>query len=338
MAATIRTEGLVDRERLKETLTLLREHAGRGITKAQLAKRLGGVSQRTVDRAVGLLEAQGARIDRQRQGRPAVIHFFLQKGPAWDEHVSSGARLALRLAARVLAQSGTLLWEEDIQALEALASEHMSSRDRRLFEQLQGALRVQGGVEDPVEDPDVLEPVLRALEGSKELEVDYQAPGRPRSTRTVVPYALTHDLFSGGAFLLVWDGHRRMPLHLRLSRICGAKVLARTGVIPDPRVMEAAATTQIGGWISADAPFEVRARVRGAAWVQALKEAPPNLPAFEGRPSRDGVSMELSFRASHPNGALRWLLQFGDALEVLEPAGLRETMRRSLENALERYR
>ena len=39
MAATIRTEGLVDRERLKETLTLLREHAGRGITKAQLESK-----------------------------------------------------------------------------------------------------------------------------------------------------------------------------------------------------------------------------------------------------------------------------------------------------------
>ena len=73
MARSIRTEGLVDAERLRETLHHLREAGEKGITKAQLARKLGGVATRTVDRALGLLEAQGARILRSRAGRPAAI-------------------------------------------------------------------------------------------------------------------------------------------------------------------------------------------------------------------------------------------------------------------------
>lgn len=82
--------------------------------------------------------------------------------------------------------------------------------------------------------------------------------------------------FSGGAFLLVWDPKRRIPLHLRMSRIGRLKVMARTGVFPAD-LMTQATRYQIGGWTSAEAPFEVEARIRCAHWIQAFKEAPPAL-------------------------------------------------------------
>jgi predicted DNA-binding transcriptional regulator YafY len=338
MVAEIRTDGLVDAERLRKTLALLRDAGPKGVTKLQLTRRLGGVSTRTVDRAIGLLEAQGARIERTREGRPSVLHFRLGRGPGWDEHVTSDARLALRLATLTLAQSGTLLWQDKLETLESLASAHMSTRDRALFEALAKAIRVQGGVEDPIEVPDVLEPILRALQEERGLEVDYQAAGAKVPTpHRVVPYALTHDLYSGGAFLLVWDPKRQKPIHLRLNRIGRVKVGTKA-IVPDPALMERAARFQIGGWTSEEAPFEVVLRIEGAHWVQAFKESPPALPDFSGRIAKDGQSMEARFKATHPYGASRWILQLGEAAEVLEPAWLRKEIADRLEKAIQAYR
>ena len=69
----------------------------------------------------------------------------------------------------------------------------------------------------------------------------------------------------------------------------------------------------------------MKVKVDGEPWVQALKEAPPVLPDFSCTPAKDGVSATVTFKANHANGALRWVLQFGEAAEVLEPKALRPT-------------
>ena len=337
---TIQTKGLVDSDRLREALRLIREAGPQGITREDLRESLGEVSLRTVDRAVALLEAQGAQIERNRSGWPSVLHFVLKKGPTWDEHVSSEARLALQLASLSLAQSGTLLWQDKLAVIESMATGKMSSRDRKLFDQLKKAVHVQGGVDDPV-DPvqgdGVLEPILRGLEGPRELDISYQSADSDKAVvHTVVPYALSHDLFSGGSFLLVWEPSRQLPLHLRLNRINSVKV-GRLSAIAQEEVMKSAARYQIGGWMSAKAPFEVEARIRGAHWIRAFQEAPPALPDFESDPTKGGQAALVRFKANHELGAIRWLLQFGKSVEVLKPDWLRETIRQQLQEAAEQY-
>ena len=337
-AARLQTEGLVDRERLQATLGCIRDAGGKGITRFALAKHLG-VSLRSVDRAIGLLESQGARLERVKAGNPPLQHFVLQKGPAWDEHVTPAARLALRLAGISLSQSGTLLWQDKLATLETLVTDRMSHQDRRLFDRLVSLVRVQGGtLEDPIEEADLLEPLLKALEAGREIQVEYQSVGaRVSSARTVAPYVLTHDLFSGGTFLLVWDPKKKSPLHLRLNRISSLKVGTKPSFIPDLDLMERTARYQIGGWASGDQPYEVVARIRGSHWVQAFKEAPPLLPDFEADAAKDGQSTLLRFKANHEYGARRWLLQFGAFAEVLEPDWLRENVRAQHAEALSQY-
>lgn len=333
----IQSKGLVDTARLKEALELIRESAPVGITRERLRKELGGVSLRSVDRIIGLLESDGARLTRRRSGWPSTVHFVLEKGPSWDEHITPESRLALRLAGLALAQSGTLMWQDKLEALEQLAADRMSHRDRRLFELLQRAIRVQGGVEDPIEAPDILEPILRALEGSRVIEVDYQAASaRKASSLAVVPYALTHDLFSGGVFLLVWDEARRIPLHLRLNRMGSIRLTQRVQKPPEA-LMEMAVSYQIGGWTSAEEPFEVTARIEGPHWIQAFKEAPPALPEFQADASKDGKSVLVRFKANHPYGATRWLMQFGASAEVLGPNTIRQEVCRQFRDAVTQY-
>lgn len=336
-ASTLNTNGLVDPKRMKVALIAIREAGSEGITREDLRLEMGDVSLRTVDRTLQLLESQGARIERVRKGWPSTMSFILKKGPTWDEHVSSEARLALRIAGLSLAQCGTLLWQDKLDALERLTDERMSSRDHRLFESLQKAIHVQGGVDDPIESPDILEPILRALDGPKEMEVDYQAASAKASTiHVVVPFALTHDLFSGGTFLLVWDPKRRIPLHLRMSRIGRVKVTTRLGVFPAD-LMAQAARYQIGGWTSAEAPFEVEAKIKGAHWVQAFKEAPPALPDFQADAAKDGKSVRVRFKGNHEYGASRWLMQFGAAAEVIAPTELRAKVHAQLKEAAAQY-
>lgn len=336
MAPPIHSQGLVDTKRLRKALKLIRESGPKGITRDQLCKGLGGVSLRTVDRAIALMENQGAVIERVRRGNPSRISFVLGKGPSWDEHITSETRLALRLAMMSLAHSGTLAWQSKLEALEDLASERMSTHDKKLFEHLKTAVRVQGGVEDPIESPEVMEPLLRALEGRKEIEVEYQSAGKAPSLKTVVPYALTHDLFSGGTFLLAFELARRIPLHLRLNRISRVKVGSRMGVVPE-EVLSRAATYQIGGWTSSEPPFQVEARIRGAHWIQAFKEAPPALPDFEAVLAKEGAFVQVRFKANHLNGASRWLLQFGPAAEVLAPPEMRDFVAIQLREAAAQY-
>ncbi|MDR3672166.1 MAG: WYL domain-containing protein [Holophaga sp.] len=306
------------------------------MTRLALGEALN-VTPRTADRTVSLLRDQGARIQRRWEDHPHRIRLVLEVPPPWDEHVDPDARLALRLASLALSQFGTHQWQEKLAAVERLASGHMSPRDQRLFEQMQKAVQVHGGTEDPIETPDILGPLLQALEGPWEMELDYLPPGAfLGALRRIVPYALTHDLFSGGTFLLAWDIPKQAPRHFRLNRIQGVQVSSRPGFIPDTRRMALAANYQIGGWISDQEPFQVQLRIHGLHWVQALKEAPPALPRFQGYLDPGGQAMLVSFMANHEKGAMRWILQFGAAVEVLEPSWLNSRIREQLESALNR--
>ena len=318
---------LVKPERMQAVLESIRDAGEKGITKAALTRRLGGVAPRTVDRAIQLLEEQGARFGKDRQGRPPVIHFTLEKGPEWDTRITPHARMALEVALMALEGTATELWYDQLEGLRKLADSHLSTRDRDLFKALQEHVCVRGGADDQQAlDTRMLTQVLLALghpDGPRELELTYQAASTGRtSTRTVIPFTLTHDVFSGGAFLLAWDPAKQEPRHFRLARIVEAKALGRRGLIPDKGPMELARDCQIGGWFSPGTPFRIELRISGTNWPQALLDAPPALPSVEVRKEKGGTVL-VSFLATEPSGPTRFILQFGGDAEVLEPKTLR---------------
>ena len=332
---------LVKPERLQLVLEAIRDAGERGITKAGLVRRLGGVAMRTVDRAVQLLEEQGARFGKAREGRPAIIHFTLEKAPDWDSRITPHARMALEVALMALEGTATELWYDQLEGLRTLADSHLSSRDRDLFRALQEHVCVRGGADDQQAlDTKMLTQVLLALghpEGPREVELTYKAASTGRtSTRSVVPFTLTHDVFSGGAFLLAWDPAKQEPRHFRLARIEEAKALTRRGLIPDKQPLEQARDLQIGGWYSLAAPFQIRVRVSGTNWPQALMDAPPALPGITVRKEKGGTVL-ISFQATELSGPTRFVLQFGAEAEVLEPKTLREHMTKTLKAMAARY-
>jgi predicted DNA-binding transcriptional regulator YafY len=297
---------------------------------------------RTVDRAVQLLEEQGARFGKAREGRPALIHFILEKAPDWDSRITPHARMALEVALMALEGTATELWYDQLEGLRTLADSHLSTRDRDLFKALQEHVCVRGGADDQAAlDTKMLTQVLLALghpEGPRELELTYKAASTGRtSARTVVPFTLTHDVFSGGAFLLAWDLAKQEPRHFRLARIEEAKSLARRGLIPNKHPLERARELQIGGWFRPDSPFGVSVRVAGTNWPQALLDAPPALPGVTVRKEKGGTVL-LSFQATELSGPTRFVLQFGADAEVLEPKALRIHLAATLKVMAAKYR
>jgi predicted DNA-binding transcriptional regulator YafY len=333
---------LVKPERLHLVLEAIRDAGERGITKAGLSRKLGGVAMRTVDRAVQLLEEQGARFGKAREGRPALIHFTLEKAPDWDSRITPHARMALEVALMALEGTATELWFDHLEGLRALADSHLSTRDRALFRALQEHVCVRGGADDQQAlDTRMLTQVLLALghpEGPRELELTYKAASTGRTSgRIVVPFTLTHDVFSGGTFLLAWDQAKQEPRHFRLARIEEARALPRRGLIPDKGPLEQARDLQIGGWYRPAPPFRVSLRVAGTNWPQALLDAPPALPDITVRKEKGGAVL-VNFQATEPSGPTRFILQFGADAEVLEPQALRGHIAKLLEDMAAGYR
>jgi predicted DNA-binding transcriptional regulator YafY len=250
--------------------------------------------------------------------------------------------MALEVALMALEGTATELWFDQLEGLRKLADSHLSTRDRDLFRALQEHVCVRGGADDQQAlDTKMLTQVLLALghpEGPRELELTYAAASTGRtSTRTVVPFTLTHDVFSGGAFLLAWDPAKQEPRHFRLARIEEARALTRRGLIPDRRPLEQARDLQIGGWFSPTAPFQVQVRVGGTNWPQALLDAPPALPSVEVRKEKGGTVL-LAFLATDLSGPTRLILQFGADAEVLEPKTLRAHLAKTLTAMAAHYR
>jgi predicted DNA-binding transcriptional regulator YafY len=329
-------------ERLQVVLEAIRDAGDRGITKEGLVRKLGGVAMRTVDRAVQLLEEQGARFGKAREGRPAIIHFTLEKAPDWDSRITPHARMALEVALMALEGTATELWFDQLEGLRTLADSHLSTRDRDLFKALQEHVCVRGSADDQQAlDTKMLTQVLLALghpEGPRELELTYKAASTGRtSARTVVPFTLTHDVFSGGAFLLAWDPAKQEPRHFRLARIEEAKALTRRGLIPDKHPLEQARDLQIGGWFSPGTPFRIQVRVGGTNWPQALLDAPPALPEVAVRKEKGGTVL-LSFLATDLQGPARYILQLGADAEALEPRTLRDHLTKTLKAMAAHYR
>ena len=324
----------------RSVLTVLRENADRYISKDLIEEALGGFSRRTIDRAFAALEEDGAKLDVKQKGTSRL--FRLTKSPEWDESVSAEGMVALHLSLLSLEQAGTELWSGHLSAFVDKAAAHLSSKDRQIFLALKDRIAVQGASSDPViTDPDVLRQVILSLSnpaGPEEITLTYESSLRKSSTRACIPFAINHDVFSGGAYLLAWDRQRNKPVHFRLNRIESVVRSGRPGVFPKPKAMELARNFQIGGWFDESVePFQVSVRIRNKGWAKALVEAPPALPEVEVDPNPDGTAT-VCFQATELSSPSRWVLQFGASAEVLGPEALRETIRQELAQAADQYR
>lgn len=337
----------VSERNLRTVVAFLREAGERGASKAELLEVLEATSLKTVDRAVKVLEADGAQFVRTflqlpgADGPQRMLRLTLVRGPRWDESITSHARVALQVLVSALRGGAAAAWCEHLDQLQALAEAHLTERDRRIFESLRDKVVVHGGPGGARSGAKALMTLLEALggDGRRSLELRYATAhaGREEDLR-VVPWRMVHDLFSGGAFLLAWDLDKGRPTHLRLERILAARQGGSHALLPGERAqLDRAAAFQIGGWIGAGEPVEILVRVRGRNWVQALLDSPPPLPQVEVQPEGSDAA-RVRFHATEFKAPARWVLQMGPDAEALGPEEFRTFVGQRVAEAARRYR
>ena len=314
--------------RLLRVANLLKAHPD-GIRAEEIAERLG-ISRRTAYRDLVALEGELAMPTWSDGGRWGILDAaFLP-----PLKLTTSEAMAVFLAARLMVRYADKYDPDLASAFEKLAeglpaplTEHVS----RSLDVLQRARR----------DPAFVERVhalTRAWAERRVVEIDYAAAryeGRAGTARraTVRPYLIEPSTQTHALYLIGYDEGRAGLRTFKIERIRAVMVTPRRFDPPEPGTVE---TMLRQAWdIIADQPAteivlqfvpDVARRVAETIWH----------PTQELEPGADG---SLVWRAT-VSGTIEvrlWVLSWGDEVEVLAPASLREDLRATYRRALERH-
>jgi predicted DNA-binding transcriptional regulator YafY len=145
------------------------------------------------------------------------------------------------------------------------------------------------------------------------------ADGNANAPRTFEPRHLTFDALSQAWYVWGWDRRYNAERHHRVDLLAEVNEVEGVGRAAQGPYAEGTAANLIGGWLGGD-PILVKASLM-KQWVFAVKQAPPAFPNFKMEDQGDGQAL-VSFSATDLRAISRWIMQFGDGVQVLEPARL----------------
>src|SRR5919106_564379 len=271
-----------------------------GVPVAEIA-RLTGMTTRTVYRDIRALEEElDVPVFQAKRGQYGIEKkFFLP-----PLRLSVPEAIILFLASRLIAR-----WSDQYDAAVVSA-----------FTKLADALP---------------QPMARRWAEGRVVEIDYDPGTAPRKTTRVHPYALEPDAALRSVYLIGFDEPAGAMRTYKVERIRSATLTTDRYEIPDDFDPDRWLAHSWGIWSSDTTPpvrihlrFDpsVAHRVREAVWhrSQELVELP------------DG-GVELSVTVAGIVEIRPWILSWGDAVEVLAPPELRDSVARSVRAAAQRY-
>ena len=137
--------------------------------------------------------------------------------------------------------------------------------------------------------------------------------------RTFEPRQLTFEALSQAWYVWGWDRRYNAERHHRVDLLAEVNDVEGVGRAAQGPYAEGTPANQIGGWLGGDA-IAVKATL-AKQWVFAVKQAPPAFPQFKLEDQGDGQAL-ATFTAPDLRAIARWAMQFGDGIQVLEPARL----------------
>jgi predicted DNA-binding transcriptional regulator YafY len=298
-----------------------------GLTLDEMAERLG-VGRRTAERmrdAVRDLFPQLEEVDDPPTRRfriPAGLDGLFQ-APTAEELA------ALAAAAEVFGQQGAASRAGALRSLErkVLSATRAAAR-RRLAPDLEALLQaetiaVQAGPR-PFEDEAVLARVREALLSLSTLAFRYEGGSTPGRRREVTPYGV---LFGRANYLVAAEGEGA-PRNWRLDRLRDVAVTGRPASRPEGFSLQDYADESFG--IYQDDTEDVELRILPASAEGALRWR------FHANqrvtPQPDGAVI-VSFRASGMRELAWHLFTWGDQVQVLAPARLKDLLIEQIEIA-----
>lgn len=145
------------------------------------------------------------------------------------------------------------------------------------------------------------------------------ADAEANAPRTFEPRHLTFDALSQAWYAWGWDRRYNAERHHRVDLLAEVNDVEGVGRAAQGPYAEGTPANQIGGWLGGEA-IAVKASL-AKQWVFAVKQAPPAFPNFKLEDQGDGQAL-VTFSATDLRAIARWAMQFGDGIQVLEPARL----------------
>ncbi len=183
------------------------------------------------------------------------------------------------------------------------------------------AARKAAGTEPAV--PPFAETILAALREGRALEFIF-ADSEANAPRTFEPRQLIFDALSQAWFVWGWDRRYNAERFHRLDLLAEVNPVEGVGRAAQGPYAEGTPANQIGGWLGGE-PIPVKALLM-KQWVFAVKQAPPAFPHFQMEEQGDGQAL-VTFTATDLRAIARWVLQFGDGIQVQEPARLQDRIK-----------
>jgi predicted DNA-binding transcriptional regulator YafY len=182
--------------------------------------------------------------------------------------------------------------------------------------------------EAPAIDPAVLvtdqaRAVLVAIQEGRAVELLFlDAENNP--PRTFEPRQLIFDTFAKGWYVWGWDRRYNAERHHLLSLIAQVNPVEGMGRAAQGPYKEGTPANLIGGWLGGEA-IHVRA-ILLKQWIFAVRQAPAPFPDFTIEDLEEGKA-QVSFNATDLRAITRWVMQFGDGIQVLEPQRLQDRIK-----------
>lgn len=285
----------------------------------ELAERYG-TTVRTIRRDLDALQEAGLPLVEETDGRRK--RWRVAYGDRL-QHLSglldATHYLALRVAMGHEASLRSTLVFEALADLSDKIEEAVGPRGRSQLDAIQRCFLSHEKFAYQSSAPDVLWPLVSAIDGRRVCLVRYRAPGTdpPGKLFRILPLRLfAHD---GAVYLFAWVLRHRRVILLNLRRLKSLKVLSERAVPPkfDPERWLSSAFELVGSGepVRYVLRFErgVADYIRERKWheTQRLRELP-------------GGGVELRFESpAESYEVASWVASWRDAVEVLQPATLR---------------
>ena len=312
--------------RLLELARLLASTA-EGLTLDEIAERLG-VGRRTAERMRDAVREVFPQLEEVED--PPTRRFRIPAGLDGLFQAPTAEELAaLAIAAESFAGQGASARAAALRSLEqkVLSATRAAAR-RRLAPDLEALLQaetiaVQAGPR-PFEDETVLAAVREALKAAATLAFRYEGGSQPGRVREVVPYGI---LFGRANYLVAAEGGGR-PRNWRLDRIRDVAATGRPARRDPAFSLQDYADESFG--IYQDDTNDVVLRIKPASAEGALRWRFHSDQTLDRQ--ADG-SVIVRFRASGMRELAWHLFTWGDQVEVLAPAVLKQTLIEQIELA-----
>ncbi|MGQ0607946.1 MAG: helix-turn-helix transcriptional regulator [Chloroflexota bacterium] len=298
-----------------------------GVAVGEIA-RLTGMTTRTVYRDINALDDElGVPVFQAGRGHYGIDRkFFLP-----PLRLSVPEAIVLFLASRLIAR-----WSDQYDATVVTAFTKLADTlPQPIARHVTATMLAVGQHESNEPFTRTFAAVARGWAEGRVVELTYDpGSGTEKHTR-VHPYFLEPDAALRSVYLIGFDEPADAMRTYKVERIRSATLTTDRYEIPDTFDPDAWLANSWGIWSSDSTPTErvrlrfeasVAHRVREAVWhrSQVLTEL-------------DGGRVELTVTVAGTVEIRPWILSWGEGVEVLEPADLRETVAKAVRDAAARY-